>query len=339
MVKIGIIGCGGMGHRHASCYEVLKEQGAVVTAVADVRPEKAKDLADKFGCAIYENGMDLIQNADVDAVDICLPTFIHACHAIAAMKAGKAVFCEKPVCLTVEEGHELLRVQKETGAKVMVGLCLRMWDEYMWLKQVYDDKRYGELENAVLRRLSPIPGWGWENWLLNQDRAGGVAVDMHIHDVDFIRHMMGEPEQVQASVFRNAEGLIEHIMAAYNYGRKLVTIEANWHYPLGFPFESGFRVKFEKATVVCDFRNAEPLVVYTDNHQEVIKLEPAYAADDQSDENCNITSLGAYYNELRYFVEGLQGLNDLSKAPLDEAVKSLELVYQEIEAAGGFKKV
>ena len=56
-------------------------------------------------------------------------------------------------------------------------------------------------------------------------------------------------------------------------------------------------------------------------------------------ENCNITSLGAYYNELRYFVEGMQGLNDLSMDPLDEAVKSLELVYKEIEAAGGFQKL
>ena len=89
MVKIGLIGAGFMGSMHAACYEALKEEGVQVAAVADLRADYAKKAAEKFGAEIYETGMELIEKADVEAVDICLPTYLHAAHVLAAMKAGK----------------------------------------------------------------------------------------------------------------------------------------------------------------------------------------------------------------------------------------------------------
>ena len=84
MIKVGLIGCGFMGGMHSACYNVI--DGVQVVAVADVRPEKAEEVAKLHGAQIFATGDDLIANADVDVVDICLPTYLHTAHAVAAMK-------------------------------------------------------------------------------------------------------------------------------------------------------------------------------------------------------------------------------------------------------------
>ena len=135
MLKVGLIGCGFMGGMHAACYNEL--EGAQLVAVADIRPEKAEEMSKKYGVSeIYSTGVELIENANVDIIDICLPTFLHAKHAELAMKRGAHVFIEKPVCFTKEEGERLLKVEKETGAKVQVGQGVRFSDNWVWLKNL-----------------------------------------------------------------------------------------------------------------------------------------------------------------------------------------------------------
>ena len=330
MIKVGLIGCGFMGGMHAACYAALADLDVKVTAVADVRPEFAAKLAN--GAEIYATGMELIEKADVDVVDVCLPTHLHAAHAVAAMKAGKNVFVEKPVAFKDEDMELILATEKETGAKVQVGQVIRQWSEYVWLKGVVDAGTFGKVKHAMFRRLSSWPDWAWEGWLHQVDKSGGVAVDMHVHDVDFVRYILGEPDVVKAHARRDAEGAIQQINAVYGYGNDVsVAVEAGWEYPATFPFTAGFRVKFEKATVVLD---AGVLTVYpVDGAAYNPELEEEFTGE--NDIGGNVSSLGGYYNELKYFVEGLQGKNDLSVATVAEAVKSVQLVKREIEAAGG----
>jgi len=301
-----------------------------VTAVADVRPEFAQKLAKD--AAVYETGMELIAKADVDVVDICLPTNLHTAHAVAAMKAGKNVFIEKPVCINEDEMELLLKTEKETGAKVQVGQVIRQWTEYIWLKQTVDSGVYGKVLHGQFRRLSALPNWAWENWLHQVDKSGGVAVDMHVHDVDFVRYILGEPDTVKAHAYRDAEGVIQQINALFGYGSDVsISVEAGWNYPADFPFTADFRVKFEKATVVL---SGGVLTVYP-NEGGAINPELAEEFQGDNDIGGNVSSLGGYYNELKYFVEGLQGKNDLSVATVAEAVASVKLVKKEIAAAGG----
>ena len=142
MIKIGLVGAGFMGKMHASCYRALENCGAVLAAVASTEADDAAIAAEGTQAKCYSDGMDLIHNADVDVVDICLPTYLHTKFAVAAMEQGKAVFIEKPVCLNAEEAKILLDAQKRTGAKVMVGQCISLWDEYVWLKQTADSGLY-----------------------------------------------------------------------------------------------------------------------------------------------------------------------------------------------------
>ena len=330
MIKVGLIGCGFMGGMHSACYAALANLGVKVTAVADVRREYAENLAN--GAEIYATGMELIEKADVDVVDVCLPTHLHAAHAVAAMKAGKNVFVEKPIAFEDADMELILATEKETGVKVQVGQVIRQWTEYVWLKKTVDAGTFGKVKHAMFRRLSGRPEWAWEGWLHQVDKSGGVAVDMHVHDVDFVRYILGEPDVVKAHAHRDAEGVIQQINAVYGYGNDVsVAVESGWDYPADFPFTADFRVKFEKATVIGGggVVNVYPLggAAYQ------AELEEEFQGDNEI--GGNISSLGGYYNELKYFVEGLQGKNDLSVATVSEAIKSVQLVKREIEAAGG----
>ena len=330
MIKVGLIGCGFMGGMHSACYAALANLGVKVTAVADVRREYAEKLAGD--AEVYATGMELIEKADVDVVDVCLPTHLHAAHAVAAMKAGKNVFVEKPIAFKDEDMELILKTEKETGAKVQVGQVIRQWTEYVWLKKAVDAGTFGKIQHAMFRRMSSRPEWAWEGWLHQVDKSGGVAVDMHVHDVDFVRYILGEPDVVKAHAHRDADGVIQQINAVYGYGNNVsVAVESGWDYPADFPFTADFRVKFDKATVIGGGGVVNVYPVGGAAYQA--ELEEEFQGD--NDIGGNISSLGGYYNELKYFVEGLQGKNDLSVATVSEAIKSVQLVKREVEAAGG----
>ena len=334
MLKIGLIGAGYMGEMHSTCYKALSSMQAAVTAVADLREEKRRAAADLHQAAEYETGMELIEQADVDVIDICLPTYLHTEHALAAMKKGRAVFIEKPVCLSREDGARLLEAQKQYGAVVMVGQCIRLWDEYVWLKETIDRQVYGRPLSAVFHRLSSRPEWAWENWLHKPECSGTAALDMHIHDIDYIRYLLGEPEQIHASAARDSQGVIQQMFATLNYPGTAVQAEVCWDYPEAFPFSMSFRVKCEKATIVYDSSSTEGLTVYP-TEGGMIKPELNRQYDQQASAGGNISSLGGYYNELKYFIECLQSGRGPVIAPLEEAVRSVDLCLKEIELAGG----
>ena len=191
MIKVGLIGCGFMGVMHANCYKNI--DGVILGAVADVRREKAEELAN--GAEIFSDGLDLINNADVDVIDICLPTYLHAEYAIKAMEKVKYLFVEKPVALNNEQAKLMIEKSKETGCQVQVGQVIRFWDEYVELKKIIESGKYGKVVNANFRRISPTPTWGWQDWLLDTRRSGGAPQDLHIHDTDYVLSVFGEPEK------------------------------------------------------------------------------------------------------------------------------------------------
>ena len=191
-MKVGVIGCGGMGTTHYLSLKVLSSQMDVeVVALADCREEFLQKAAAEFPEArTYTYGMELIERETLDAVHICLPSYLHTEHAVAAMKKGMNVLVEKPVCLTREEGELLLETQKETGVKVMVGQVVRAFDEYRYLKEVYDNKTLGKLKSIVMQRVSGNVRWGFEGWFHDEKKSGSVVLDLHIHDLDFLRYML-----------------------------------------------------------------------------------------------------------------------------------------------------
>lgn len=332
MIRIGILGCGFMGGMHAACYQALASQNVKVCGVNDSRLDFAQTLAEKYGAVLFETPEAMLQSGDIDVIDICLPVDLHTKYAVAAMRAGKHVFIEKPVCLTEEEMSLLLQTEKETGVKVQVGQVIRHWKEYVWLKNVVEAGTYGRVLSAQFQRLSARPTWAGADWVHQVQRSGGVAVEMHVHDVDFVRWLLGEPDTIQSQASRDRHDEIQHITSLYGYGTDVsVMLEAGWDFPATFPFTAQYMVRMEKATVWC---KDNVLTVYPEDG-EPFRPALADACTDVENAGGNISDLGGYFNELKYFVEGLYGQNDLSVAPLQSAISSVRLAWREAAAAGG----
>ena len=322
MLKIGLIGCGFMGAMHADCYKNIA--GAELVALADIRPEKAAALAKGTNAALYGDGMELIENAKVDIIDICLPTFLHARYALAAMDKAKYVFIEKPVTLTVAEGEALLQKQKETGCQVQIGQVIRFWDEYVELTKIVGSGAYGKVVNANFRRLSPLPTWGWQNWLLDPARSGGAGQDLHIHDMDYVLSLFGEP--LSYSTVKNVTGeQNSYVATVMQYADFAVSVEGTWGLPTTYPFTATFRVVFERATV--EYAGGK-LTVYDEAGARPVAIEKARLEGGVS--GGNISDLGGYYNELVYFTGRAGAGLPVEKATLSDGVASLAFVRREI---------
>ena len=323
MVKVGLIGCGFMGNMHANCYKNI--EGVKLAAVADLRREKAEEIAD--GAEIYLDGMDLIKNADVDVIDICLPTYLHAEYAIAAMDKVKYLFVEKPIALTVDEAENMMKKASAVGCNIQIGQVIRFWDEYVALKEMIENGVYGKVVNANFRRISPRPNWGWKDWLLDTSLSGGAAQDLHVHDVDYVLSVFGEPKNF-ASVKNVLGEKNSYINTLMQYDGFVVGVEGTWDLPSSHPFEATFRVVFEKATV----ENAGgKFLAYTEEGVEEIKIEKKELSGVYK--GGNISDLGGYYNELIYFTDRVKAGEKIEKATPADAAKSLAFVLAEIANA------
>ena len=326
MIKVGLIGCGFMGTMHANCYKNI--EGVEIAALADIRKECAEKLAEGTNATIYGDGYDLIQSAEVDIIDICLPTYLHAEYAMAAMEKVKYVFVEKPVALTSEEGKQMLQKAEETGAHVQIGQVIRFWDEYVELAKIIASGKMGKMINANFRRISPVPTWGWQDWLLKNELSGGAAQDLHIHDMDYVLSMFGKPNTLKS--VKNILGeKASYINSLLSYDDFVVSVEGTWGLPGTHPFEATFRVVFENGVV----ENAGgKLMLYTDASAEEIKIEKQTGLGDGF-EGGNISDLGGYYNELVYFTNCVKNGVKVEKATLKDAVDSLDFVLEEIRNA------
>ncbi len=325
MLKVGLIGCGFMGEMHANCYKNI--EGVELAAVADVRNEKAKNLAEGTNAVIYETGKELIENADVDIIDICLPTYLHSEHAVLAMDKVGYVFVEKPVALTNEQAKDMIKKAEETGCNVQIGQVIRFWDEYVKLKEIVDANTYGKVVNANFRRISPVPTWGWNNWLSDIPLSGGAAQDLHIHDMDYVLSLFGEPEKI-SSVKNTLGEQNSYINSLLNYKDFVVTVEGTWGLPVTHPFSAMFRVVFEKGVLSTE---SGKMMLYTNDSAEEIKIEKKDIGVGAS--GGNISDLGGYFNELLYFTDCVKENKRIEKATLKDAAESLRFVLAEIKNA------
>ncbi len=326
MLRVGLIGCGFMGTMHANCYKNIP--GVEVVAFADIRENCAKTLAEGTNAVIYGDGKDLIANAEVDAIDICLPTYLHAEYAMLAMEKVSYVFVEKPVALTAAETDAMLDKAAKTGCQVQIGQVIRFWDEYMELRRIVESNVYGKVINANFRRISPRPTWGWEDWLLKTELSGGAAQDLHIHDMDFALQLFGMPKQLLT--VKNIIGEPNsYIHSLLRYEDSVVTVEGTWDLPGCHPFEATFRVVFEKAVV----ENAGgKFMCYTEEGAQEIVIEKAEVKGDGF-AGGNVSDLGGYFNELVYFTDCAKQGAKVTQATLADATASLKFVLEEISNA------
>ncbi len=185
-IKVGVIGTGRIGKLHLENLSV-RIPSAEVVAVADIFLEEAKKIAGRFGISkVTADYKEILSNRDVEAVVICSPTDTHARYTIEAAEAGKHIFCEKPLDLSLDKIRMVLEVIEKTGVKLMIGFNRRFDPNYAKVQQMVRDGKIGEPHILKITSRDPAPPPAEYVAV-----SGGMFLDMTIHDFDMARFVIG----------------------------------------------------------------------------------------------------------------------------------------------------
>ena len=270
MIRIGIVGVGFMGMIH---YLAARQAtGARVTALCSRDPKKRAgdwhgirgnfgppgEQMDLSGVKCYERLEEMLADPDVDLIDICSPTNLHAEMVLAALKAGKHVLVEKAIALTSEEADAMLHEAADANRLLMVAHVLPFVPEFAFAAEAVRGGRYGKLLGAHFKRVISKPDWSAD--IGDAAKTGGPAVDLHVHDTHFIGLIAGVPARVFSSGLIGAGGSVDYLTTQYLYGPggPAVSCSCGAVAMKARPFVHGYEIYLEKATLVFD---GTPLMV------------------------------------------------------------------------------
>ncbi len=261
-LRVGLIGAGHIGGSHArALHGVIRRElaDAAYVAVADREIERARRFAELASLRhIFADGHALIDHPEVDAVYICTPTREHRQFALHAARAGKAIFCEKPLAVDLATARELSEAVQTAGVTNQVGLVLRFSPILTVLKELMSDARLGRPMALIFRddQFFPIQGHYASTWRKDVTLTGGGALIEHsIHDLDLLRWLLGEPEWLRAETrnFAGHQGIEDLAQVTLGYaGGCVATLVSIWHNVLSRPSLRQIEVFFGNGCFAID---------------------------------------------------------------------------------------
>lgn len=264
MVRVGVVGIGFMGMIHFLAYRRAK--GAKVVAICSGdRKKRAGDWRgiqgnfgppgeqmDLGGIATHASLDEMLADPKIDLIDVCLPPEMHEEATVRALKAGKHVFCEKPIALEVKAARKMVQAAERAKRLLFIGHVLPFFPEFAYALKLATSGKYGRVKSAHFRRVISEPTW--LKGFFDPRRIGGPAVDLHVHDAHFLRVMLGMPKQLR-SVGRMRGEVVEYFQTQFEYGDggPFATATSGVIPQQGRPFTHGYEIHFERATLMFDF--------------------------------------------------------------------------------------
>jgi len=177
-----------------------------IVAVCDLNEEWARACADKFGVQqVFTNHAEMLE-AEFDILYSFTGTYSRPDQVVAAAAAGKHIFTEKPLALSLDEGARMVEAVRKAGVKYQIGYQLRTYYFARALKALADDGVLGQINSCMSRRFMPAEHWrkpdGQPTWYGLQEKSGGITVDYTTHDIDLLRWVVGDVKHVYAAIRR-----------------------------------------------------------------------------------------------------------------------------------------
>ena len=326
MLKVGLIGNGGIASVHLNSYKRLFEAGeAEIVAVCDIRPERLQPEFLKVftNARTYTDADEMLaaEAGKLDFIDVCVPTYVHAEIAIKVMEAGFPCLCEKPMARTVGEAEAMIDTAKRTGKQLMLAYCNRFAMGACEIKKIIDEGKYGKVISAEFRREGGSDDG--EKWFREFELSGSAVLDFHIHDVDMIRWMFGMPEAVTMAgknIFTNGGGY-DIMSANFLYdGGMFVNATCNWCVRNN---------KFNVRVIRVNFENGYVYLERTANRQAFVLVPKDGEEIDLSDKNI----FDPYFEEIKYFSGIVRDGKAVDYNLPEESIDSVKLVMAELESA------
>lgn len=230
-LRIALIGAGSIGRTHATRYAQVR--GAKLQVVVDVDEARAREVQETANVPERANDYrQVIARDDIDAVDICLPTWLHEEVAVAAAQHGKHILCEKPMALNVASARRMHEAAEQAGVVLMIAQCRRYSRDWLKVRELIQSGAIGR--PAVIRTVRALRLT--DGWFVQEGKGDGPLLDGAIHDYDFARYTFGEARRVMASgtTFRQDATAIDTGTAIIQFeqGDELI-VSWSWGLPAG----------------------------------------------------------------------------------------------------------
>ncbi|MEG0902165.1 MAG: Gfo/Idh/MocA family oxidoreductase, partial [Clostridia bacterium] len=241
-MRIALVGLGGMGTVHHTNYQYIEEAQVVVLVG---RGEADERRAKEWKLPLYATITEALAHVDVDLVDICAPTFLHKELALESLRLRKHTITEKPIALRLADAREMYETAERNGVQLYVAHVVQFSREVEVLREVTREKRYGEPLDASFLRLTACPDWVQGSWLFEKEKSGVLPYDLHIHDLDVIVSLFGEPKEARyTSCGGKGKHYREQYRFTYFFDTLHVNAEASW-FNVDIPFTAQWRVYYE----------------------------------------------------------------------------------------------
>ena len=319
MIKVAIVGTGGMGTVHYNNYAAI--DGCEVTALVGIT-DQSVECSQSWGVPLYESITTMAQAVEVDVVDVCSPTFLHKQHVLEGLNLGVHVITEKPVALHKADAIEMFDLAASRGKLLFVAQVLQFTKEIEVLRELIRSGVYGKPLDAHFERLSACPRWVQNGWLFDKAKSGLLPFDLHIHDLDAIVSLFGKPQSFSYTSCGNADKTYkEHYRFLYRYPQMIVAAEAAW-FNADFPFTARWRVYFENAVVVND-----------GIHVTAFQFDQSPKVFDTEDEikiptGINLPPTGMFYRELSHFMDCIRKDVPSERVSREQVLTVVELLEE-----------
>ncbi len=263
----------------------------------------------------YRSVQEAAADPDIEAVDICLPTHMHAEAALAALRAGKHVLVEKPLALDGETADRIVAEAGKAGTVLMAAQVVRFIPDYRTVVERLKSGELGPVRSALFRRRCAAPFWS--QWLTNPEQSGGGVFDLLIHDVDICLQMFGKPQAVSATGYEAMPNGVDWILAQFHYPEiGTVAITGGWHHLKAYPFSMEFTVVADGGTF--EYSSAgRPLTLYrADGCAQPVALP----------------EINGYQAELEYFLDCAIHSRKPAFCPPEESATAVKLARLMVES-------
>ena len=265
MVRVGIVGIGFMGWIHWLAWQRCPDARVVAIASRNARRRQgnwtgiqgnfgpAGEVVDLDGVQAFETVEELCASPGVDVVDICLPPHLHLPAIEAAARAGKSVFCEKPLTLNLPDAEQAIALCQTHNVRLLVGHVLPFFPEYRFARDAVMDGRFGALLGGRFSRVISDPTWIPDFY--DTEKVGGPLFDLHVHDTHFVRLIFGMPQSVFSRGRRRGD-VVEYVESLFEFAGEpspVVAANSGVIHQQGRPFMHGYEIHFERATLQFSF--------------------------------------------------------------------------------------
>ena len=316
MIRLGIIGFGHIGRIHAEAAKNVP--GVELAAIGTSRPEEARRALGPE-VAVCTDYSAVLHRSGLDAVFICLPTYLHEQYVVEALDRGLAVLCEKPFALDVATSQRMLDAGRRTQKCLMIAQVLRFWPPYVRIRQLIRDDAIGSIQAIAAYRLAGYPPWG--DWFRDPSKSGGAMLDMQVHDADFVYWLLGPPQEVYAAGLQSTTGSWDQVTTLLRFSHAVASMECTYLMPPSWPFACGLRVTGSSGCLEFSFRVAGNV----EKRKEAESTLRLYASDGTITEP-EVAADDMYAAQLRYFVECVARNQPPDLCPPEETLEVMRIM-------------